>query len=169
MVKVNRPSSQSSGSDESTPAQQPATPPTSSAASSTDVVERKKGKQSGKNRRPAIGGTAVQGAKSTLPKELSTGTPSNQQPEYYNRETRRRMQQMGTGPYAERQPVDPRARRKKRLERLKERQAAIKKTVDTKGPSRDIRLGRRNTLFIIGLVVALVLLIVVFVIIRHLF
>jgi hypothetical protein len=165
MVKVNRSGSHKTGSDKTPPDEKQETQASSQPASSS--IDQKKSKQGAKARRPAIGGTAVQGAKSTVPKELSTATPANQQAEYYNRDMRRRMQHMGTGPYSERPSINPRERKKKRLERLKERQERIKHTVDAKGPSRDIKLGRRNAYFLIAIVVALVLLIAVFVILRR--
>lgn len=165
MVKVNRQGSQKTDST-ATPSAKSQESALATQAASTET-ELKKGKQSGKGRRSSVGGTAVQGAKSTIPKDLSAGAPSNQQPEYYNREMRRRMQQMGTGPYNDRQNVDPGSRRKKKLERLKKRQEEIRHTVNVKGPSRDIKLGRRNAYFLIGIVVLLVILIGVFLIIRH--
>jgi hypothetical protein len=165
MVKVNRPGSQKAGSNDTQANEKQQARPASSPPGAG--ASEKKGRQSGKNRRPTIGGTAVQGAKSTQPKELSTGSPASQQAEYYNREMRRRMQQMGTGPYSERAVVDPRERRRKRQERLKERQERIRHTVDAKGPSRDIKLGRRNTYFLIGTFVVIILLIVLALFIRH--
>jgi len=166
MVKANRPGSQKAAADETSAGKQPAqpagTPPSAASAS-----QKKNVKQSSKARQSAIGGTAVPGAKSTQPKELSTASPANQQAEYYNREMRRRMQQMGTGPYSDRAALDPRERRRKRQEKLKERQEKIKHLVDAKGPSRDIRLGRRNTYFLVGITILIVLLIVVFIVIRH--
>ncbi|HEY0756312.1 MAG TPA: hypothetical protein VGD98_20320 [Ktedonobacteraceae bacterium] len=130
----------------------------------------KRGKQSSKGRQHTkIGGTAIVGAKSTQQKELTTTSPANQQAEYYNRDMRRRMEQMGTGPYAERAVADPRERRKKRKEHLQERQERIKQLVNAKGPSRNVRLGRRNTYFLIGIALALVILIAIFVIVRHIY
>ena len=164
MVKVNRPGSQKAGShDTQAEKKQQAQQPSPAANAS----QRKSSKQGGKSRQSAIGGTAIQGAKSTKPKELSTATPANQQAEYYNREMRRRMQQMGTGPYSDRAALDPRERRRKRKERLKERQERIKRLVDAKGPSRDIKLGRRNTYFLIAIAALLIVLFVVFIIIKH--
>ena len=162
MVKANRPGSQKAAANE-TPAGKPQTPPAGTPASPGSASQKK----SSKNRQSAVGGTAIPGAKSTQPKELSAATPANQQAEYYNRETRRRMQQMGTGPYSDRATLDPRERRRKRQEKLKERQEKIKQLVDARGPSRDIKLGRRNTYFLVGIVVLIVLLIVAFIIIRH--
>src|SRR5205823_969157 len=57
-----------------------------------------KGKQPSKSNRPAIGGTAVTGAKSTQPKEMKAANPAEQQLESYNRTMRRRMEHLGTGP-----------------------------------------------------------------------
>ena len=127
-------------------------------------------KQRSKNRRPAIGGTAVPGAKSTVPKEVpSTQTPNaQQQAETYNRDMRRRMQHMGTGPYSEPAPVPARKKAEKRIEERKKRQQEVKKTVVTKGPSTNIRLGRRNTYFVLGTIAFVVLVIVIAVILRHL-
>ncbi|HEY3992978.1 MAG TPA: hypothetical protein VGM01_08890 [Ktedonobacteraceae bacterium] len=165
MVKASRSGTHKAGSNDDTQAKENAqAQPTSKPSAATS---QSKGKQSNKKYQPKIGGTAVAGAKSTQQKETGAGSPSNQQAEYYNRDTRRRMEQMGTGPYAERATVDPRERRKKRKERLEERQERIKHLVNAKGPSRDVKLGRRNTLFLIGLVIAIIILFVVFIIIRH--
>lgn len=166
MVKANRSGSQKAAAND-TPAGKQQTPPASTPSSAASTSQKRSSKQSGKHRQPAIGGSAIPGAKSTQPKELSTASPANQQAEYYNREMRRRMQQMGTGPYADRMALDSRERRRKRQEKLKERQEKIKRLVDAKGPSRDIKLGRRNTYFLIGTVALIVLLIVLFIIIRH--
>ncbi len=165
MVKANRPQKAAAND---TPAGKQQTPPAGAPPSAANASQRKGSKQSGKNRQPRIGGSAVPGAKSTQPKELSTASPANQQAEYYNREMRRRMQQMGTGPYSDRAALDPRERRrKKRQEKLRERQERIKHLVEASGPSRDIKLGRRNTYFLIGIAALIILLIVLFIIIRH--
>jgi hypothetical protein len=172
MVKASRSGTHKVGSNDteakgSAGTQSTSQPSSAIGQSAATGSSQKKGKQGTKKRQARIGGTAVAGAKSTQPKELSAGSPSNQQAEYYNRDMRRRMEHMGTGPYAERAVVDPRERRKKRQERLQERQQRIKQLVDAKGPSRDVKLGRRNTYFLIGLVVLLIALIVAFIIIRH--
>lgn len=167
MVKVNRPGSQKAGSNETQADKQQAQAQANSQPSTpADASQKKGGKQGGKSRQSAIGGTAVQGAKSMKPKELSTTTPANQQEEYYNREMRRRMQQMKTGPYQERAALDPRERKRKRQARLQERQEKIKQLVDRKGPSRDIKLGRRNTYFLIAVAILVVALFVIFAVIR---
>lgn len=167
MAKVHRPGSQKSDAEHTSKnekqqqkqqaqnAHTPTTPATSNQS---------KGKQSGNRRKSTIGGSAVQGAKSMQPKEIPTGAAANQKPEYYNRETRRRMQQMGTGPYNERTQTDPREQRKKRLEK---RQEKIKQLVDAKGPSRNIKLGNRNTYFVIALIVLIVIGTIVAIIINH--
>src|SRR4051812_42907403 len=123
MVKASRSGSQKAGSNDNQPtgkaqAQTTGQPAPAQTKSSQSPASSHKSKQSGKSRQSKIGGTAVTGAKSTHPKELSTGAPANQQAEYYNRDTRRRMEHMGTGPYSERATVDPRERRKKRQDRL---------------------------------------------------
>lgn len=165
MVKTSRSGSHKAGSND-TPADESAQAQPISQPSRASSGQ-KKGKQRGKNQQPKIGGTAVSGAKSTQPKELTTGTPANQQAEYYNRDMRRRMEHMGTGPYSERAAIGPRERRKKRQERLQERQERIKQLVDAKGPSRDVKLGRRNTYFLIGMAALLIIIIALFLIIRH--
>ncbi len=167
MVKVNRPGSQKAGSSDTQAEKQQAQAQANSQPSLPANASQKKGsKQGGKSRQKTIGGTAVQGAKSTKPKEFSTATPANQQEEYYNREMRRRMQQMKTGPYSERAALDPRERKRKRQARLQERQERIKQLVDKKGPSRDIKLGRRNTYFMIAVAILVVALIIIFAVLR---
>ena len=170
MVKASRSGSQKASSNDDIQVKKESTQ-TQQMLQSAPIAatsNQKKGKQSsGKSRQAKIGGTAVTGAKSTQQKELSTGSPSNQQPEYYNRDTRRRMEHMGTGPYTERASVDPRDRRKKRKERLQERQDRVKQLVNARGPSRDVKLGRRNTYFLIGIVLFIIILIAAFIIIRH--
>lgn len=166
MGKANRPGSHKAADNDTTTGKQQMQPDAASA-SPADVGQKKTSKPSGKSRQSTIGGTAVPGAKSTQPKELSTASPANQQAEYYNREMRRRMQQMGTGPYSDQAALDPRERRRKRQKKLKERQDKIKRLVDEKGPSRDIRLGRRNTYFLVGTVALIALLLVLFFLIRR--
>ncbi len=140
---------------------------TAPASSITLQTEKSKGKQSNKNRKPAIGGTAVQGAKSTQPKEITATSPAQQEAESYNREMRRRMQHMGTGPYGGNPTDVVRNRRQKRIDKRKQQQEDVKKTVVTKGPSTDIKLGRKNTYFVIGTIILIVLAIVIAIIIRH--
>jgi hypothetical protein len=130
-------------------------------------TEKSKEKQGSKNRKQVIGGTAVQGAKSTQPKEIKATSPTQQEAESYNREMRRRMQHMGTGPYGA-SPTDAvRDRRQKRIDKRKQQQAEVKKTVVAKGPSTDIKLGRRNTYFVLGTLALIILVIVIALIIRH--
>jgi hypothetical protein len=130
-----------------------------------------KGKQRGKSRKPAIGGTAVPGAKSTLPKEMPTSQNPNaqQQAETYNRDMRRRMQHMGTGPYSEPAPVPARKRAQKRIDERKKRQEEVKKTVVGPKPVKvkETKLGRRNTYFVLGTIAFVVLVIVIAVILHH--
>ncbi|HLH63816.1 MAG TPA: hypothetical protein VKV20_19225 [Ktedonobacteraceae bacterium] len=181
MPKVNRPGSQKSGTNSNMPqetdtnkkpasqqsqAQSPA-PINPAAQSSSSKAATNKSRSGGKNRKPAIGGTAVAGAKSTLPKEIKAGTPAEQQAESYNREMRRRMQHMGTGPYSQGPAETLRERRKKRQEEKKKRQEQVKKEVVTRGPSTNVRLGNRNTYFLIGTVAVIVLIIIIAIIVNH--
>ena len=145
---------------------QPTPPKTQSAPSISIQTDTTKDKQSAKSRKPAIGGTAVTGAKSTQPKEITT-SQTQQEAESYNREMRRRMQHMGTGPYGG-SPTDAvRDKRQKRIEKRKQRQEEVKKTVVAKGPSTNIKLGRKNTYFVLGTLAFIVLIIVIALIIRH--
>ena len=103
------------------------------------------------------------------PKEMPTSQNPNaeQQAETYNREMRRRMQHMGTGPYSEPAPVPARKKAEKRIQERKKRQEEVKKTVVAKGPSTDIKLGRRNTYFVLGTLAVVVLIIVIAIILHH--
>jgi hypothetical protein len=146
---------------------QPNSPKPQSAPSINIQTENSKEKQSSKSGKPVIGGTAVQGAKSTQPKEIKATSPSQQESESYNREMRRRMQHMGTGPYGGSPTNAVRDRRQKRIDKRKQQQEEVKKTVITKGPSTDIKLGRKNTYFVLGTLALIVLIIVIALIIRH--
>ncbi|MGH2496609.1 MAG: hypothetical protein ACRDIV_18065 [Ktedonobacteraceae bacterium] len=172
MPKVNKPGGDKPETGKTKPKQKQeqtpnitiaTTPPASTQAASS------KGRPGGKNRKPAIGGTAVPGARSMRPKEMPTSQNPNaeQQAETYNRDMRRRMQHMGTGPYSEPAPVPARKKAQKRMEERKKRQEEVKKNVISKGPSTNIRLGRRNTYFVLGTLALVVLIIVIAVIIRH--
>ena len=183
MTKANKPGSHRPEPDntKATGAKKPGTGATSSTGGTTKSTRAKsqselsltaqsdptRGKQSAKSQKPAMGGTAVQGAKSTQPKETSTASPTQQQAESYNREMRRRMEHMGMGPYGESPTASVRGRRQKRIERRKKQQEEVKKTVVTKGPSTNIKLGRRNTYFLLTMVGILVLIIILAIIIRH--
>lgn len=172
MPKVNKPGGEKPASGKNTPSKQPQAPKiilTQTPGSSSTPASPIRGKQQGKSRRPAIGGTAVPGAKSTQPKEMPTSQTPNaeQQAETYNREMRRRMQHMGTGPYSEPAAVPARKRAQKRLDERKKRQEEVKKVIATKGPAKDSKLGRRNTYFVLGTIALVVLIIVIALILRH--
>jgi hypothetical protein len=85
----------------------------------------------------------------------------------YNRDARRRMQHMGTGPYSEPAPNPARKRFEKRTEERKKRQQEVKKTVVTKGPSTNVRIGNKNTYFMLAIVGIVLLIIVIALIVRH--
>lgn len=124
-----------------------------------------KGKQSARSNQTRVGGTAVPGAKSTQPKEITTTNPQQQQAESYNRNMRRRMQHLGTGP-GQGSVQDQRQKRlEKRKRRVEERRQEVKKVAAT-GP-RNISLGRRNTYFLIAVVVVIILVIVAAYLINH--
>ncbi len=143
----------------------PAPAPINKPASSTG-----KRRDKGKSNKPRIGGTAVPGAKSTQPKQItSTNNQSQQQTESSNRTMRRRMEQLGTGPASEEDRGKTlRGRRQKRIERrkekLEERRVQLRKSMPGGGK---LTLGRRNTYFLIAAVVIVVLLIVAFILLRQ--
>ena len=120
-----------------------------------------KSKPGKRTNRPQIGGTAVTGAKSTQPKEISsTNNPQQQQAESYNRMMRRRMDQLGTGPAQTNAVQDQRRKRlDKRRKRIEERREEVKK-VTASGP-RKISIGRRNTYFLIAVVVLIIAIIII--------
>jgi len=130
-------------------------------------TEKSKEKQSSKNHKSVIGGTAVQGAKSTQPKEIKATSPTQQEAESYNREMRRRMQHMGTGPYGAGPTDAVRDRRQKRIDKRKQQQPEVKQTVVSKGRSTVIKLGRKNTYFVLGTLALIILVIVIALIIRR--
>src|SRR5215472_3226078 len=138
MTKVNKPGSQKAGtnkakeidtkkaaSNQRPQSQSPAPKPQQTQPASFQAAADKS-KQTGKNRKPTIGGTAVTGAKSTQPREVKAATPAEQQAENYNREMRRRMQHMGTGPYGQNPNQALRDRRQKRLDKKKRRQEEVR-------------------------------------------
>ncbi|GHO93049.1 hypothetical protein KSF_030970 [Reticulibacter mediterranei] len=125
-----------------------------------------KGKRNGQQR---IGGTAVPGAKSTMPKPVSTSSnPQQQQQDYSNRIMRRQMVNKGLGPQNEAERMqDAQEKRKKKIERKKQRVEEKRQEIRRSLPSGGFKLGNKNLYFIIGTAVAIVLLIVIFLIIRH--
>jgi uncharacterized membrane protein len=125
-----------------------------------------KGKQGARGNRPRVGGTALPGAKSTQPKEITATNPQEQQAESYNRDMRRRMQHLGTGPGQGNNMQDQRQKRlDKRKKRIEERRQEAKKVAAT-GP-RTISLGRRNTYFLIAVVALIILVIIIAILINH--
>ena len=122
-------------------------------------------KQSGKSNKSRVGGTAVQGAKSTQPKQLTSNDPQQQQVESYNRQMRRRMEHMGTAPTQNSGMERNRKRMAKRQQRIEERRAEVKKVAAT-GP-RDIHVGRNVVYFLIAVGVIIVGLIVIAIVVNH--
>ncbi len=124
---------------------------------------------SGKAARSAVGGTAIPGAKSTIPKTISeTSNPQQQQHESYNRDMRRRMTRMGQGGDQEDRAHSVQNQRKKRMERLKERRqqqlAEIKKSL----PGGKIDTNPRRVYYMIAAVALLVIVVIaVFALLRY--
>ncbi|GCE26239.1 hypothetical protein KDA_17230 [Dictyobacter alpinus] len=78
-------------------------------------------RNSNKGSRPVVGGTAVPGAKSTQPKQITESSNQQQQQyESYNRDMRRRMERMGYEEENDR-AQNAQSQRKKRMDRLKQR------------------------------------------------
>ncbi len=151
---------------ENTPGQQ-SSDTTKPAAATTTSGKNRSGK---KNKRLQVGGTAISGAKSTQPKQTSpTNNPQQQEIEGYNRTMRRRMQHMGTGPYAgEQQKVKTlQQKRKEKIERLKQRRAAQVAAVKRSLPSGKISTDTKRVYYLVAVVaIAIVAVILLFVILR---
>jgi uncharacterized protein YaiL (DUF2058 family) len=150
----------------SMPTPRPSTPAASTGTSNSpsSAGSRKKGKS--KNTRPQIGGTAVAGAKSTLPKPPpQSNDPAKQQMESYNRVMRRRMEHIGAGPQSQEERMAKlRNRRQKRIERSKERRAQAQQELKQKMPD----FNRRNLYFFLAVAVLVVIIIIVFIILHQL-
>lgn len=166
MTKANKPGSRKPETNPPKPAQpkKPGEQQPPSSAESAPV----KGKPIAKSNKPRVGGTAVPGARSTQPRETQSASPAQQQTEIYNRDMRRRMQHLGTGPYGEDPIAAAQEKRQKRIERRKkrvdERRQEAKKAI---GPGFRTTLGNRNTYFIIALVAIIIIIIVIAIIINH--
>ncbi|HEU5229823.1 MAG TPA: hypothetical protein VFU49_18540 [Ktedonobacteraceae bacterium] len=164
MAKENS-SKQKQGESPSTAA----SPNPSAPQQTLAAAEAKKGaERRRKDDKPRPGGTAVPGAKSTQPKAPPTSSdPNQQQIESYNRTMRRRMQQIGAGPYAGQQKMETlQNQRQKRVarrkQRLEEKRAELRKAI----PGGKVKLDRRIIYFTIASIAVIVLLIAVFVILR---
>ena len=134
--------------------------PTASTPSSAS-----RNKQSSKSTSSGVGGTAVQGARSLQPKQITSNDPQQQQTESYNRQMRRRMEHLGTSPGQNPGMDRNRKRIEKRRRRIEERRQEVKK-VAASGP-RDIRIGRNVVYFLIAVAVIIVALIVIAIVVNH--
>jgi len=141
---------------------------TAASVSSTSSSSTKKSSMKGKTHKPRIGGTAVQGAKSTQVKPVSASNdPNQQQAESYNRDMRRRMEHLGTGPYAqENRAQSMQEQRQKRLDRRKQRLEEKRQEIRKAMPGGKISLGRKNTYFIIAVAALIILIIGIFLVLR---
>ena len=132
-------------------------------------TSRKKGSGK-KNNRPQVGGTAVPGAKSTQPRPVSTSSnPQQQEIDSYNRTMRRRMENIGAGPYAaeNRKVKTPQERRKEKIERLKQKRASDAAAVKKSLPGGQLKTDTSRAVRMVLVVAALIiLLIAVFVVLR---
>jgi hypothetical protein len=127
-----------------------------------------KTRASSKSSRSAIGGSAVPGAKSTQAKQTPASNPREQQAENYNRQMRRRMEHLGTGAYDEGSKMQKaQQQRKKRIERKKQRLEEQRQEIRKTMPKGGIKLGRSTLYFIIGTAILVILVIALFIIIRH--
>jgi|SRR5579859_30343 len=129
---------------------------------------RKSTRSGRKGERAQIGGTAVPGAKSTQPKQVSTSNnPQQQEMETANRMMRRRMEQLGTGPQSPEQAKTAQDRRKERIQRLKERQKAEVSAVKRSLPGGKLAADTSRVYYLIGgVALAIVLVILLFVVLR---
>lgn len=126
-----------------------------------------RGKRKSSNR-SKIGGTAIPGAKSMQPKPTfaEVKDPNEQQLLSYNRDMRRRMQQMGTGPSGQQDQMDKmRDKRDKRIARKKQRLDERRQQALKAVPKSSMRLGK-GLFFLIGVVGVILLLVVIFAILR---
>lgn len=129
---------------------------------------RKSHHHAGRGRnKPRIGGTAVQGAKSTLPKQMpATSDPNEQQLASYSRAMRRRVEKMGTTS-TDRRMQNIQEQRRKRVERNKQKREEMRATIRKSMPGGGkVTLGKRNTFFLVGVIALLVIIIVIFALIR---
>ena len=129
-----------------------------------------KPRKSGSNsNQPKVGGTAVTGARSTQPRPAAAN-PQQQQQESYNREMRRRMERLGTGPQSETDRAEKiQKQRSKRIERRQQRVEERREEARKRLPASRPGLGRRNTIFLVAVIAALVILFVVFALLRFYF
>jgi hypothetical protein len=134
---------------------------TAEQAPATVQDTSQKARTSSRSSRSRIGGSAVPGAKSTLPRETpATNNPQQQQADSYNRTMRRRMEQLGTSPSQQSAPGEQQRKRLEKRRRRSEERRQEAKRVAARGPSK-IALGRRNIYFLIGVVVLIAAVIVI--------
>ncbi|GCF06860.1 hypothetical protein [Dictyobacter arantiisoli] len=121
---------------------------------------------SGKSSRPVIGGSAIPGAKSTQPKQISeVRNPQQQQYESYNRDMRRRMERMGYED-EENRAETAQTQRQKRMQRLKQRRqeqlAQVKKSL----PGGKIDTNMRRVYYMVAVVAIIIVLLIAFALLR---
>ena len=152
----------------------PTSLPTLPSTPSVPKTQHTKSHSSSKHRKGGSnkshsGGTAITGAKSTQPRP-APANPQEQQRESYNREMRRRMDRLGTGPQSETDRAEKiQKQRNKRIERRQQRVEERREEARKRLPASRPGLGRRNTIFLIAVAAALVILFVVFALLRFYF
>lgn len=154
MAKQNTPEQKQALASRRSTATTPAPVP---VPSSSTLSSRKK---QARNSRPQIGGTAVVGAKSTLPRAIPTsGNQQQQQNESGNRTMRRRMQNFGTGDESSQAQTTQEKRKQqiaRRKQRLEARRAELRKSLPNGGK---ISLGRKAIYFVVSVAVLVIVLI----------
>jgi Flp pilus assembly protein TadB len=96
----------------------------------------------------------------------NTNDPNEQQLASYNRVMRRRVERMGATS-TDRRMQNVQEQRRKRIERNKQKREELRTSIRKSMPAGGkITLGKRNTIFLIGVVALLILIIVIFVLIR---
>ncbi|GLV57894.1 hypothetical protein KDH_47290 [Dictyobacter sp. S3.2.2.5] len=111
--------------------------------------------------RPAVGGTAVPGARSMQPRQISeSSNPQQQQYDSYNRDMRRRMERMGYDNDEDRAQT-AQSQRQKRVERIKQRRQQQLAHVKRNLPGGKIDTSPRRVYWMIAGVAALIILLII--------
>ncbi|GCE04612.1 hypothetical protein [Dictyobacter aurantiacus] len=143
------------------------TPASSVNNNLTPSAARPAGKPRKGHQHRAVGGTAVPGARSTQPRQISeTSNPQQQQYESYNRDMRRRMERMGYDNEEDRAQT-AQSQRQKRVERIKQRRQQQLAHVKRNLPGGKIDTSPRRAYWMIaGVAVLIIVLIIAFAIWR---
>lgn len=139
-----------------------------SSPQTTPTTNRNRGNK--RSQRPQIGGTAVAGARSTIPKAPGGVNPAEQQYESSNRDMRRRTRRMGTDPQSQLEAANSKNPRQKRLEKrrqqLEERRAELRKSRGAVKIDRSA-VNRRSLLVFLGVLAVIVVIVLIAILVRH--